>query len=178
MCTGFEIAALALAGTSTAATLYGQDTQAKQAQANAKFEAAQAEADARAEAGAAEIEAKRIRDAAKKQRGQAIAAAAASGVDVNSPTALKIDEQITASAEEDAVLTILGGRDRSARLGQQAAASRIAGSNARTAGRVAQASTLLSAASSAYGSGGNWKRASNASSKPAVKTVGNKKGGG
>lgn len=149
---------LGVLAASTAVTLYGQDTQAKQAEANAKFDASQAEADARAEAGAAEVEAKRIRDAAKKQRGQAIAAAAASGVDVNSPTALKIDEEITSNAEEDAVLTILGGSDRARRLGQQADASRIGGRNARSAGRVAQASTLLSAASTGY-NGGNWKRA-------------------
>lgn len=161
MCTGFEIAALALMAAGTATTLYGVDTQAKQGEANAKFQAAQAEADARVETDAAKIEAQRIRDAAKKQRSQAIAAAAASGVDVNSPTALRINEDITRNAEEDAVLTILGGRDSAARMGQQAQASRIAGSNARTAGRVQQASTLLSAASSAY-NGGNWKRSSNA----------------
>lgn len=145
---------IGLLAASTAVTLYGQDTQAKQAEANAKFQAAQAEADAKTEAQAAQIEAQRIRDAAKKQRAQAVAAAAASGVDVNSPTALRINEDITRNAEEDAVLTILGGRDSSARLRQGAQASRIAGSAARTAGRVEQATTLLSAANTVN----NWRR--------------------
>lgn len=154
------VALIALAAT-TAVTMYGIDTQAKQSEANAKFQASQAEADARVEADAAKIEAQRIRDAAKKQRAQAVAAAAASGVDVDSPTAVKITEEITRNSEEDAVLTILGGRDSARRLGQTAQASRIAGSNARSAGRVQQAGTLLSAASSAY-SGGNWKRSPNA----------------
>lgn len=146
---------------STAVTMYGIDTQAKQSEANAKFQASQAEADARVEADAAKIEAQRIRDAAKKQRAQAVAAAAASGVDVDSPTAVKITEEITRNSEEDAVLTILGGRDSAARLNQGAQASRIAGRSARSAGRVQQAGTLLSAASSAY-NGGNWKRSPNA----------------
>lgn len=160
MCTGIEIALLASAAVGTATTLYGEDTQAKQTEANAKFQANQAEADARAEQGAAQVEAERIRKAGKAQRSQAVAAAAASGVDVNSPTALKIDEEITANAEEDAVLTILGGGDRAKRLGQQASADRIAGRNARTAGRVNQASTLLSAVGT-YGTnnGKGWKRA-------------------
>ena len=152
---------LALLAASTTATLYAQDTASKQAEANAKFDAAQKQADAKVEADAAQIEAQRIRDAAKKQRVQAVAAAAASGVDVNSPTALRINEDITRNSEEDAVLTILGGRDSAARLQQGAQASRIAGSQARAAGRVQQATTLLSAASTAY-NGGNWRRSPNA----------------
>lgn len=155
------IVTIGLLAASTAVTMYGIDTQAKQSEANAKFQASQAEADAKVEADAAKIEAQRIRDAAKKQRAQAVAAAAASGVDVDSPTAVKITEEITRNSEEDAVLTILGGRDASSRLRQGAQASRIAGSNARSAGRVQQAGTLLSAASSAY-NGGNWKRSPNA----------------
>lgn len=153
--------ALLLASTavSTGVALYGADTQAKQAEANAKFGAAQAEADARAAQGEAQIEADRIRKAGKAQQAQAVAAAAASGVDVNSPTALKLDEEIGKSAEEDAVLTILGGGDRASRMRQQAAADRIAGSNARTAGRVNQASTLLSSAAVMTNYGKGWKKA-------------------
>src|SRR3546814_6722550 len=142
MCTGLEIAALALAAAGTATTLYGTDTAANQEEANAKFAADQAEADARAEQGAAQVEAERIRREGKAQRAKAVAAAAASGVDVNSPTALKIDQEITANAEEDAMLTILNGGDRARRLKQQGQADRIAGSNAAKAGRTHQASTL------------------------------------
>lgn len=160
MCTGVEIALLAMAAGSTAVSLYGQDTQAKQAEADANFQADQAEADAKAAQAEATLEAERIRKQGKQQRAQATAAAAASGVDVQSPTAIKIDDTITRNAEEDAVLTILQGSDRAARMGQQATADRIAGKNARTAGRVNQASTLLSAAAT-YGtnSGKGWKRA-------------------
>src|SRR3546814_8701174 len=102
----------------------GTDTAANQEEANAKFAADQAEVDARAEQGAAQVEAERIRREGKAQRAKAVAAAAASGVDVNSPTALKIDQEITANAEEDAMLTILNGGDRAARLNQQGQADR------------------------------------------------------
>src|SRR3546814_13483731 len=61
-------------------------------------------------------------------------------------TALKIDQEITANAEEDAMLTILNGGDRAARRNQQGQADRIAGSNAAKAGRLNQASTLLEGA--------------------------------
>lgn len=159
MCTGVEIAFLAASAIGTGLTLQGQDTQAKQQEANLKFNADQAAADAAAEKGAAQIEAERIRKAGKAQRAQAVAAAAASGVDVNSPTALKIDENINASAEEDAVLTILGGSDRAKRLNQQGDADRIGASSARSAGRVNQASTLLSSAATFTNNGKGWKRA-------------------
>lgn len=160
MCTGFEIAALALTAGGTAATLYAQDTSAKQQAANLKFQADQAEADARAEAGAAQVEAERIRKQAKSQRAQAVAAAAASGIDVSSPTALKISENITKTAEEDAFLTIANAGDTSARLQQQATADRYSASATRSAGRVNQAATLLSSAASMSNySNSAWKRA-------------------
>lgn len=162
MCTGFEIAALGLMAAGTTATLYAQDTAAKQEEANQKFAADQAEADARAEAGAALVEAERIRKASKAQRAKAVAAAAASGIDVSSPTALKIDHEIVANAEEDAQLTILQGTDRAARLNQQATADRTAASVTRSANRINQAATLIGGASQAaqYGNSA-WKRARN-----------------
>src|SRR3546814_6196752 len=98
----------------------------------AKFAADHAEADARAEQGAAQVEAERIRREGKAQRAKAVAAAAASGVDVNSPTALKIDQEITANAEEDALTVIANGGDRAARLNQQGQADRIARSEEHT----------------------------------------------
>lgn len=150
---------IGLMAAGTAATLYSTDTQAKQAEANFKFQAAQDEADAKAMAGEAEVEAMRIRKAAKAQRSQATAAAAASGIDVNSPTALRIDEEIVKNSEEDAALTILGGRDRAARMGQQAHADRNAASLARQTGRQQQTATLLSAAGSMTNYGQGWKRA-------------------
>jgi len=159
MCTGLEIIALAGLAAGTATSLYATDTAAKQEEANAKFAAEQAEADAKAEAGAAQVEADRIRKAAKRQKSAAIAAAAASGVDVDSASAVKIDEEINKNAEEDAYLTLVGGSDRAARLNQQATADRYAGDAARTAGKINQASTLLSAAGTAANAGRGWKRA-------------------
>ncbi|TWT23605.1 hypothetical protein FQY83_02960 [Luteimonas marina] len=115
----------------------------------------QAEADARAEAGAAQVEAERIRKAGKKQRSEAIAALAASGVDVNSGTALVIDREIARGAEEDAFLTMAGGSDRAARLSADASGRRGAASRAGTAGYINAASTLLQAGTN-YGRG--WKK--------------------
>lgn len=151
--------ALGVMAAGTAVTLYGQDTAAKQAEANANFQAAQAEADARAAKADAMLEAERIRKEGKAQRARAAAAAAASGIDVSSPTAVKIDEEITRNAEQDAITTIFNADDRAARMGQQAAADRIGGANARRAGRVNQASTLLSAAGGMTNYGQGWKRA-------------------
>ena len=155
---------LAALAASTAATMYSTDTQAKQAESNLKFQAEQAEADARAEAGAAQVEAMRIRKQAKAQRAQAVAAAAASGIDVNSPTALKIDKDIAANAEEDALLTVMQGSNRSKRLNQQAHADRNEASATRLAGRMNNTATLLSSVSSAasMGAGGGWKKAAGA----------------
>jgi hypothetical protein len=160
MCTGAEIAMIALAAAGTATTVYAADTQAKQAEANANFAAEQAEADARAAEAQALLDAEAIRKEAKRARAQAVASAAAAGIDVDSPTAIKIDETITRNAEQDAQLTVLNAGDYSRRLGQSAQASRISGQNARTAGRINQATSLLSGAQqiTRY-SNDAWKRA-------------------
>lgn len=161
MCTGAEIAIIGLAASaaSTGVALYAQDTAANQAEANAKFQADQAAADAKAAQGAAQVEADRIRTAAKKQKAQAVAAAAASGVDVNSGSAVKITEGIDKAAGEDAYLTLVGGADSAARLRQQGQADSIAASSAASAGRASQAATLLSAVGTGVKFGQNWKRA-------------------
>lgn len=122
--------------------------------------AAQAEADSRAERGAAQVEAERILKASKRQRSEAVAALAASGVDVNSSTALKIDEEISRGAAEDAFLTLTGGSDRAARLNAEASGARYAGKQAQRAGYVNAASSLLSSGSSI---GRGWKRTSSLS---------------
>lgn len=159
MCTGLEIIMIASAVAGTATTLYGQDTQAKQLESNAKFSAAQSDADANAAEGAAQVEAGRIRKAAKAQQSQAVAAAAASGVDVNSPSAIKIDSEIGRNAEQDAYLTILNGQDTASRMRQQSVADRNAGASARTAGNTQMGSTLLSSAASMTNYGQGWKKA-------------------
>ncbi|WP_312252723.1 hypothetical protein [Stenotrophomonas sp.] len=117
--------------------------------------AAQADADAKAERGAAMVEAERIRKASKKQRSEAVAALAASGVDVSSSTALKIDEEIARGAEEDAYLTLTGGSDRAARLNAEASGARYAGKQAQTAGYINAGTSLLNSGSNI---GRGWKR--------------------
>ncbi len=159
MCTGLEIAMIAATVAGGAVQMYGIDTQAKQAESNAEFQAAQAEADAKAADGAAKVEAERIRRAGKAQQAQAVAAAAASGVGVSSPAAVKIDAEIGQNAEQDAYMTILNGQDSGARLRQQAVADRNAGSAARTAGNIQMGSTLLSTAAAATNNGQGWKKA-------------------
>lgn len=159
MCTGAEIALIGLAAAGTATTVYAADTQAKQDEANANYAAEQAEADARAAQAQANLDAEAIRKEAKRARASAVAAASAAGIDVDSPTAIKINETITRNAEEDAVLTILNGGDYARRLGQSAQASRISGRNARSAGRINQATSLLSGGASMAGYGNDaWKR--------------------
>lgn len=139
MCTGVEIlvGASALLGAGTA---YYQGQQQK---AYANYQSAQAEADAKAAQGAAQVEAERIRKAGKQQRSEAIASLAASGVDVNSGTSLKIDQQIAQDSGEDAVLALTNGSNQAARLNAQAEGYRISGSQASTAGYLNAANTLL-----------------------------------
>jgi hypothetical protein len=149
------VAAVAGAGYS----MYAADTAAKQQESNLKFQSDQMAADAAAARGEAEVEALRIRKAAKAQRAQATAAAAASGIDVNSPTALKIDEEIVKNSEEDAYLTILGGKDRGARMGQQSYLDRQGASIARQNGRQQNTATLISTVGNVAGMYSDWKTA-------------------
>ncbi len=127
---------------------YSQVQAGKQDQAWANYQAAQGEADARAERSGAQVEAERIRKLGKKQVAEAEATFAGSGVDINSGTSLDINRDITAGAEEDASLAILGGNDRAARMDQQAAADRMGGASARRAGNINAATTLLQGAAS------------------------------
>lgn len=150
----FTAVAIALTVASTAMSMYSADTQAKQQESNLKFQASQGEADARAAQGDAIVEAERIRKAAKSQRATATAQAAASGVDVSSPTAVRIDEEITKNSESDALMTILNGGDRGARLNQQASIDKQSASLVKSNAKIEQGSLLLSGASKAYG---NWK---------------------
>ncbi len=150
---------LAVAAVGTGVAIQSSNTQARQAEANAKFTEQQAAADAKAEQGAAQVEADRIRKAGKRQQAAAVAAAAAAGVDVNSTTAVKIDQEIGQNAEHDAYLTILGGGDRAARLRQGGQAALIAGRSAVQASKYQNASSLLSFAGTATNYGNGWKKA-------------------
>jgi hypothetical protein len=150
---------LAVAAIGTGVAIKGQQEAAAQENANRQFAADQAAADANAKIGEAQVEAERIRKAAKKQQSAAIAAAAASGVDVNSTSAVRIDQEIGNNAEQDAYLTLVGGKDYAARLNQQGQADRIAGRSAVRAGNYQSAASLIGFAGQATNYGNGWKKA-------------------
>lgn len=144
MCTGLEIAAIAGTVISAAGTAYSID----QGRHNANLAKDQAEADAAAQQGQAEVEAAKVRKAAKEQRQAAVAALAASGVDVSTGTAEQIQTDISQRGEEDALSIILGGGRRGRSLRQQGAMAQYGASQA-AVGSVL--SGLSSVASSARG---------------------------
>lgn len=155
MCTGIEIAVLA-----SGALAAGSAIHQGQVQKNyADYQSDQAQADAEAAKGAAQVEAERIRKASKQQREQAVAALAGSGVNVDSGTALRIDQEISSNAGQDAYLTMVGGSDRAARLNADAQGFRLQGNNARTAGYVSAGTSLLAATTN---NGRGWKKAAGA----------------
>lgn len=132
--------------------------QGQQAEKMGDYQNAQAQADANAAQGDAEVQAMQIRDAGKRQRSAAVAAQAASGVDIGTGTAELINTEITKGAEQDAISTILSGRYRGQQLSNQGAFAKIKGENAANAGYASAASTAVSAGSTAYG---GWKTSQN-----------------
>ena len=131
-----------------------------------QYQANQAIADANAEKSAAEVHAEKIRKLARIQASEANASLAGSGVEVGEGTAMNINEDIYANAEEDAVMTIFGGVDRSKRGINQAAGYRATGEQAQISGNAAARAGTLNAASSilggAYGVAKGWKTGTNA----------------
>ncbi len=113
-----------------------------------------AEADALYEIDAAAQQAQKIQRAARRQKGTARAATAASGARIDE-FALAPETEIDALANEDAAMTILSGERR-------ARALRFSGQAAKRAGRNEMTASLFSAGAQGYS---NWKGA-----KKAVKT--------
>lgn len=132
--------------------------QGQQAQAMGDYQNAQAQADANAAQGDAEVQAMQIREAGKRQRSSAVAAQAASGVDIGSGTAELINTEITKNAEQDAISTILSGRYRGQQLSNQGAFAKMKGDNAAMAGYASAAGTAMSAGSTYNG---GWKTSQN-----------------
>jgi hypothetical protein len=158
MCTGASFALYAMAASAAVSTI-SAIAQGEQQKKWADYQARQAEADAAAERSAAEVHAEKIRKMARTQAGEANASLAGSGVEVGEGTAMNINKDIYANAEEDAVMTIFGGADRAARGNAEAAGYRIKGRQAQQAGYLNAASTILGAAGSiAKG----WKQGTNA----------------
>ncbi|TXH01360.1 MAG: hypothetical protein E6R09_06820 [Rhodocyclaceae bacterium] len=131
-----------------------------------QYQANQAIADANAEKSSAELHAEMIRKMAKRQASEANASLAGSGVEVGEGTAVNINKDIYANAEEDAMLTIFGGVDRSKRGINQAAGYRATGEQAQISGNAAARAGTLNAASSILGGvstvAKGWKTGTNA----------------
>jgi len=122
-----------------------------------RFQADQAEADATAEREAGEVRASKVRRAGKSAQSEAVAALAASGVEVTAGTPVKIQTQIARNAEEDALNEILYGDRKGRRLDQNAAMERAAGSRAASAGYMGAVSSVLAGGAKMAGDG--WKTA-------------------
>ena len=132
--------------------------QGEQAAAMGNYENAQKQADADAAKGEAELQARQIRDAGKRQKSAATAASAASGFAVNDGTAEVINNQIDQGSEQDALTTILAGKNNARKLVAQGEAAKTAGENARTAAYMSAISNGMKSA------GGGWKGGGGASS--------------
>lgn len=128
---------------STGVSIAGQLQQGRAARAAADAEARAAENLAAQTRDAAQQEAKRIRLAGDRTRGAARAAMAASGIDVNSGTAVTIEDDIATSSEMDAYMTLLTGERKSTSLQDSAAISRSRGANAMTASLLGSVTTGL-----------------------------------
>lgn len=119
-----EGALLAISAVGTALSVNAQRKQAKREDAIADQQEQITRDDAAYAASEAQVQARMIRKAAEKQRAEARAALASSGVVVGEGTAEQIDTEIAADAEQDALLTIYDGTNRARGItvaGEQAA---------------------------------------------------------
>lgn len=154
---GVETALYALAVVGTAATVMGQQQQAKQQQKMYEDQAQQTANQAAYEKDAARARAEKIRKMGKAQQGEAKAALAASGVKLGEGTALEVQKDIGQRAEEDALTAILQGDRYQKSADAEMEMLGKAGSNARSNANMASMGSVLSTGISM---GSNWKRAS------------------
>lgn len=131
---------------STGVQMYAANQQGKQQEAWQNYQAEQADADADAERQAGMVEAERIRKLGKRQKAEADAAFAGSGIDLSEGTPLDINRDISQGVEEDAYFAMVGANDRGARLNADAMGARIGAKNSRTAGRLGAATALAQGA--------------------------------
>lgn len=151
MCTGAEVALLVSAGVSAGSAIYSGEQQKDLAD----YQARQARADADAQKQAADIQAEKLRERAKRVAASARAALAASGVSLDSETAVAINKDIIERGEMDASTAQFDGLDAASRLRSQAQALRMQGNSARVAGYAQAGSAIVSYGNTAgwYGSG-------------------------
>lgn len=143
--------ALAAAAASAAASVYSGHVQKETAEVNAEL----TRREGAAQQDAAVAQAEKIRKAGEAQAGQANAALAASGVAIGEGTPIRINEDITKRAEDDAYSTLLTGSRQQQTASNQAGLLEYQGKSAQTAGYVNAGASLLSAGAS-YG---QWKTA-------------------
>jgi len=129
---GYIGTAAAVAG--TAVSVYGAMEQKDQAKEAANAQQQTAAADAAYAASEAQVQARTIRKAADKQRAEARASLAGSGVVVGQGTAEQIDTTISANAEEDALMAIYDGSNRARAITQS---GNLAASRSRNAASAA-----------------------------------------
>ncbi len=158
MCTGLELLFIAAAGAGTAATVYGQQQAAEQAEEAAEAQGRQIATQAGQEIDASNAQAERIRRAARQQQGEAMAALSASGVSVGEGTALKISEEIYKDSESDALNTIISGNRGANHLSEQGRQILQQGRNAKKAANINSFGTILGGATSAANASG-WRSA-------------------
>jgi hypothetical protein len=137
------ISASMMMALSTGVSVVGQLQQGQAAKAAANAEARNAENLAAQTRDAAMQEAARIRKAGDRTRGAARAQLAASGIDVNSGTAVTIEDDIGTNSELDAYNTLLTGDRKATSLQDSAAISRARGKNAVTSSMLGSVSTGL-----------------------------------
>lgn len=137
------VAAVAGAGVSAYSSIESGKQQKKMYDAQAQA----ASNDAAYKKDASRAQAEKIRKMGAMQKGEAKAALAGSGVDVNSGTPLELQKSITRNSEEDALSAILGGKRASDVALDEASMLTTAGANAQRSGNLSAAGTMLSAAS-------------------------------
>jgi len=152
MCTGAEIALIAVAAGGTAITVKNQKDLAD-------FQADQAKANAETEKQAGQIRAEQTRERASRIAASARASLAASGVNIDSVTGNLINKDITMRGEEDAFFQEMNAEDRATALRQQADVFNLRGKQAVTEGVANVASSAISTGvrndGTWYGMGGN-----------------------
>lgn len=137
------ISAPAMMALSTGLSISGQLAKGQADRAAAKAEARAAENLAAQARDAAVQEAMQIRKAGERTRGAARAALAASGIDVNSGTAITIEDEIGSSSEISAYRKLLTGDREATSLQDKAAIARARGKNAMSASILGSVSTGL-----------------------------------
>lgn len=149
-------AASAAAAVGTAVSVYSSMEQRDAAKDLAAQQAKQAQEDAAYAASQAEVQARQIRKATDRQRAEARASLASSGVSVGVGTAEQIDQDIQRSGEEDALMAIYDGKNNARGIYQSGQLASTRSRNAASAaGTNAWTSALQGGATLARG----WSKA-------------------